>query len=104
MSEKDFTWPNRIQGHPGHDLIAAYLAVDIQHSPEWTHELLQKIEAVKTGQIPNWERVGNAYCLCLHPTHIDIESDFDETPTHTEKISLDDFAAAVAAWQVFIKQ
>lgn len=104
MNEKTFTWTGRIQDHPGHELIVAYLTVDIQHSLEWTHELLQKIEAVKSGQIPNWERAGNAYYLYLHPTHVDIETDFDEIPADIGKIPLEDFATAVAAWQVFIKQ
>ncbi len=102
MKEKIFTWAGRIQNHPGHDLITAYLTVDIQHSTKWTQELLQKIETVKSGQIAKWERAGNVYHLHIHPTHIEIETDFDDIPTDIGKIPLEEFATAVTAWQIFI--
>ena len=103
MKEKIFTWAGRIQGHPGHDLITAYLTVDIQHSTKWTQELLQKIDAVKSGQITKWERAGNAYHLHIHPAHVEIETDFGDLPADINKISLEEFATAVTAWQAFIK-
>ncbi len=101
MNEAEFTWPSRIQGDPTHDLIIAYLTIDIQHSPKWTEELLQQIERVKSGQIPSWERTGNAYCLYLYPDHVEIEDDYAENSGELLKISFDDFEMAVKCWQGF---
>lgn len=103
MTESDFTWPGRIHGDPAHDLIIAYLTIDIQHSPKWVEELLQQIEWVKSGQISSWERTGNAYCLRIYSDHVEIEDDYAEETGELLKISLDDFEAAVMSWQGFIK-
>lgn len=103
MNEKTFTWAGRIQDHPAHDLIAAYLTVDIQHSAEWAQELAQKTAAVQSGELSHWERNGNAYHLNILPTHVEIETDFDDQPADIDAIPLEDFAAAVTAWQTFIK-
>lgn len=104
MNEPEFTWPGRIQEDPAHDLIIAYLTIDIQHSPKWTEELLRQIKAIKSGQISSWERMGNAYCLNLYPDHVDIEDDYAEESRALLKISLDDFKMAAMAWQKFIKK
>ncbi len=101
MNETEFTWPGRIQGDPAHELIIAYLTIDIQHSPKWTEELLLQIERVKSGQIPSWERTGNAYCLHVYPDHVEIEDDYAEEEGELLKISLDDFEMAVKCWQGF---
>ena len=104
MNAHSFAWPGRLPGSPAHDLIAAYLAIDIQKSPEWIKEVLQKIREVKSGKIPSWERIGNAYCLRLFPDHVEIEEDYAEEPGETARISIDDFEAAGAAWQEFAGQ
>ena len=97
-----FSWPGRIQGDPSHDLIIAYLTIDIQKSPQWAEELLQKITTIKSNQISSWERAGNAYCLHLYPDHVEIEDDYAEESGELVKIPLDDFVAAVKAWQKII--
>ena len=102
MIKNHLTWPGRILNDPAHDLIAAYLTIDIQQSPQWTAELLDKIAAVQSGQISSWERIGNAYCLHLYPDHIEIEEDYDEIPGELVKISIEVFEAAVKSWQVSI--
>ena len=101
MSKDEFTWPGRIPNDPAHDLIIAYLTIDIQHSPKWTEELLQQIKAIKSGKISSWERTGNAYCLRIYPDYVEIEDDYAEEPGGLLKISLDDFEAAVMGWQRF---
>ena len=101
MNKTEFSWPGRIQGDPAHDLIIAYLTIDIQHSPKWTEELLQQIERVKSGQIPSWERTGNAYWLHIYSDHVEIEDDYVEEAGELLKISLDDFEIAVKYWQAF---
>ncbi|MDP1559605.1 MAG: hypothetical protein Q8K59_05780 [Nitrosomonas sp.] len=104
MNQSSFTWPGRIQNDPAHDLIVAYLTIDLQKSSKWTEELLQKIREVKSGLVSSWERTGNAYCLHLYPGHIEIEEDYAEETGGLIKVSLDDFEAAVIAWQAFIKK
>lgn len=99
MNEPEFTWPGRIPNDPAHDLIIAYLTIDIQHSPKWTEELLQQIKAIKSGKISSWERTGNAYCLRIYPDHVEIEDDYAEEVGELLKISLNDFEMAVIAWQ-----
>ena len=104
MNANSFTWPGRIGSDPAHDLIAAYLVIDIQKSPHWAEELLQKIREVKSGRISSWERVGNYYCLRLFPDHVEIEGDYSEEPAKAARVSVDDLEAAASAWRTFIKQ
>lgn len=99
MNVHSFDWPGRLPGNPAHDLIAAYLAIDLQKSPEWIKEVLQKIREVKSGEISSWERIGNAYCLRLFSDHIEIEEDYAEKSGEMARISINDFEAAVIAWQ-----
>jgi uncharacterized protein YacL (UPF0231 family) len=104
MNTNSFNWPGRVHGNPAHDLVAAYLAMDIQKSPEWIKEVLRKTWEVKSGQISFWERIGNAYCLRLFPDHVEIEEDYAEEPGESVRISIDDFEAAAAAWREFVAQ
>jgi hypothetical protein len=100
--ENSFTWSGRILNDPEHDLTAGYLAIDIQQSPQWTAELLEKIAAIQSGQISSWERIGNAYCLRLYPDHVEIEEDYDEVPGELVKIPIAVFETAVKSWQTHI--
>ena len=102
MNEYEFTWPGRLPNDPAHDLIVAYLTIDIQHSPKWTDELLQQIKAIKSGKISSWERTGNAYCLRIYPDHVEIEDDYTEEDGKLLNISFEDFEMAVMAWQAYI--
>lgn len=102
MNEKDFTWPGRIPGDPVHDRILAYLTVDIQKSPVWSAELMQKICEVQSGVVSSWERTGNAYCLHIYPDYVVIEDDYLDEADRIIKAPIATFAAAVAAWQAMI--
>jgi hypothetical protein len=93
-----------MKGDALHDLIAAYLAVDIQKSPAWAKELLQKTGEVKSGEIDSWERFGNAYSLRIFPDRVEIGEDYEEEPAEPVNVPIDDFEAASAAWLKFIKQ
>lgn len=104
MNTNSFNWTGREHGNPAHDLVAAYLAMDIQKSPEWIKEVLQKTREVKSGQIPSWERIGNAYCLRLFPDHVEIEEDYEDESGEPVRISIEDFEAAAAAWRDFVGQ
>lgn len=65
-------------------------------------ELLEKINAVRSRQIPEWERIGNAYCLRLFPDFAEIEEDFAEELGKVEQIPIAVFEAAVQSWQQYI--
>jgi hypothetical protein len=99
MTGNDFSWKGRVYGNPKHDLIAAYLAIDIQKSRYWAEELLQKTREVRSGRIPSWERIGNAYCLRLFPDHVEIEEDYGEETGEPVRIPINDFEVAAAAWR-----
>ena len=101
MTRNVFSWKGRVYGNPAHELIAAYLAIDIQKSGHWAEELLQKTRDVRSGRIPSWERTGNAYCLRLFPDHVEIEEDYGEKPGEAVRIPINDFEEAVAAWRDF---
>lgn len=99
MTQNSFSWPGRCHGDPVHDLINAYLVIDIQNSPKGAEELLEKIRLVKKGELTSWERIGNAYTLTLLPDSIEIEEDYSgETITG----KLDVFEKAVVAWKTHI--
>lgn len=99
MTQNSFNWPGRCQGDPFHDLINAYLVIDVQNSPKGAEELLEKIQMVKMGKLTSWERIGNAYTLTLLPDIIKIEEDYTgETITG----KLDDFEKAVTAWKTYM--
>ena len=97
MTEKPFQWPGRRTNDPAHDMLVAFLVMDIQRNPEWTHELVDRIEQVKTGKLPVWERIGNAYRLELTGKRALIEDLVDEDSPE-QMITLNDFSNAVQAW------
>jgi len=97
MPDKQFQWPGRRPDDPAHDMLVAFLVMDIQHNPEWAHELADQIEQVKSGQLPGWERVGNAYRLEVSGNRALLEDLVDEdSPEQT--VTLDDLCQAVEAW------
>lgn len=104
MRQDNCNWPGRIADDPAHDLIAAYLTLDIQKSPAWVDELVQKINEVQSGRLASWERTGNAYCLSVYPQHVEIEANYAEGAVKTQRIPLTMFAEAVKAWQAMIYQ
>lgn len=102
MNANHFTWAGYQSAESTHRLIIAYLTIDIQRSPEGAMEILEKINAVRSGQIPEWERIGNAYCLRLFSDYVEIEEDFAEEPGRLERIPIAVFEAAAQSWQQHI--
>lgn len=98
MSETPFNWPGRREDDPAHRRVAEFLTIDIQQSPEWTQELIDKIEAIATGKLERWERNGNAFYLELSADGAAIEDVVDET-SPMQTVSLEEFRAAVLAWR-----
>jgi hypothetical protein len=97
MTEKSFQWPGRRTNDPAHNMLTAFLVMDIQRNPEWARELAERIEQVKTGKLPAWERIGNAYRLELTDQGALIEDLVDEDGP-VQRITMEEFSAAVEAW------
>jgi len=97
MAEKPFQWPGRRTDDPAHDMLVAFLVMDIQRNPDWAHQLVDQLEQVKTGKLPVWERLGNAYRLELSGKGALIEDLVDEDSA-VQEITLKDFSKALEAW------
>ena len=97
MSDSEFSWPREGANDRARDLIAAFLTMDIQRSPDWARELLARIADVKTGALPSWERVGNAYRLRLSAEGALIE-DLVDPAGAPQRLPLEELEAAVEAW------
>ena len=97
MAEQSFQWPGRRINDPAHEMLVAFLVMDIQRNPDWAHELADRFEQVKTGKLPVWERLGNAYRLELSGKGALIEDLVDEDSPE-QMITLNDFSNAVQAW------
>jgi hypothetical protein len=101
MVEAPFHWPGQRDKDPAHERVAAFLVMDIQHSPQWAEELVKQVDAVASGTLPKWERIGNAFRLELSVDGAFIEDLVDETsPAHS--VPLDEFRAAVSAWNAHL--
>ena len=97
MAKQSFQWPGRRINDPAHEMLVAFLVMDIQRNPEWAHELADRIEQVKIGKLPVWERIGNAYRLELTGKGALIE-DFVDEDGPAQEITLEEFSKAVEAW------
>jgi hypothetical protein len=97
MAKQSFQWPGRRINDPAHEMLVAFLVMDIQRNPEWARELADRIEQVKTGKLPVWERIGNAYRLELTGKGALIEDLVDEDDP-AQEITLEEFSKAVEAW------
>ena len=97
MADQSFQWPGRRTNDPAHDMLVAFLVMDIQRNPEWAHELADRIGQVMIGKTPVWERIGNAYRLELTGKGALIEDLVDEDSPE-QMIPLKDFGDAVEAW------
>ena len=80
MTENSFQRPGPHTNDPAHEMLVAFLVMDIQRNPEWARELADRIEQVKTGMLPVWERIGNAYRLELTGKGALIDFNYDTEP------------------------
>jgi hypothetical protein len=97
MTGTPFLWPGRRLDDPAHEMLAAFLVMDIQRNPEWAREVAERIAEVKSGTLPEWERIGNAFRLEISSKGVSIEDLVDEdSPVH--EIPLEDFSKALKAW------
>lgn len=97
MTGRPFLWPGRRLDDPAHEMLTAFLVMDIQRNPEWAREVADRIAEVKSGTLPKWERIGNAFRLEISGKGATIEDLVDED-CREQEIPLEDFGKAVKAW------
>jgi hypothetical protein len=97
MADQSFSWPRRGANDAARELIATFLVIDIQRSPDWARDLLAKIADVKAGVLPSWERIGNAYRLYVSAEGGLIEDRIDPANA-PQRFPLEELEAAVTAW------
>ena len=97
MSETAFTWPGHRKNDPAHRRLVEFLIMDIQHSPEWARDLLDKITLIQSGSLQHWERIGNAFCLNLSSEGATIEDLIDQS-NPPETVLIEEFYQAAIAW------
>jgi hypothetical protein len=97
MSETAFNWPGQRENDPAHRRLAEFLVMDIQHSPEWARDLLNKITLIQSGSLQTWERIGNAFCLNLSSDGAIIDDLIDEN-NPPETVLIEEFHQAVITW------
>lgn len=78
-------------------MLAAYLVMDIQRNLEWANELAEKIKAVQSGKITEWERIGNAFRLHLTVSGALIEDLIDEDSS-AQTVNLKEISEAAEVW------
>ena len=78
-------------------MLVAFLVMDIQHNLQWALDLVQRVEAVGSGMIAVWERIGNAYRLELTAEGAWIEDLVDEAAAG-QMIPLSEFSTALQFW------
>jgi hypothetical protein len=79
------------------DLLARYLATDVQESPEVTLMLLELVDQVASGDLESWEGTGNAFTLTLTPEGATIQPELG-ADTEPRRVSLDDLREALEDW------
>jgi len=97
LTEKPFQWPGKLPDDPAHEMLVAFLVMDIQHNTQWARELAQRVEAVGSGMLAVWERIGNAYRLELTAEGAWIEDLVDEAAAG-QMIPLSEFSTALQFW------
>lgn len=83
-------------------MMAGFLESDLQGSVASAQEVLRAIDGVKSGEIPDWERTGNAYTLALTPEGAILWNEMD-IEVEPYKMSLADLRQTVAEWISFLE-
>lgn len=86
---------------PG-EAVAGFLESDLQGSVESAREVLRALDAVESGEIPDWDRTGNAYTLTLTPEEATFWNEMDED-AEPYALSLAEARRAVADWVAFLE-
>jgi hypothetical protein len=81
------------------EVLAGFIDSDLQGSIISTDMVLDRINDVRAGKLPSWERNGNGYVLKILPDRVVIEDIY--APEHFEKlivIELPQLEDAVRKW------
>ena len=84
------------------ELLAQYLASDVQESSEVTLLLLELLDQIDSGELESWDGTGNAFTLTLAPEGATIQPEFG-TDTEPRHVSLADLRDALEDWLSLIE-
>lgn len=76
-----------------------YLEQDIQSSVQHGNEVMQAIEKVKAGELPQWIQTGNALTVILEPDKAILEHEY--VSDMTCELTLDELHSAIKQWLDF---
>lgn len=83
--------------------VSFFLEEDVQESSVWCKKLIQIVDDVKKGKIPQWEGTGNANTLILRPDGARIETELHDPPQVCE-LSLEDLGYILTDWLNHIEE
>ncbi len=86
------------------EYLADFLSGDVQGSISSANEIMHRIDEVKAGKIPHWERSGNAYKILINPDIVVLHFLYAGDDDDEELLSLDDFYAALQGWVEAIRR
>lgn len=103
----EFYWdaagdPRALCKGPG-EMVAGFLESDLQGSIASAHEVLRALDGVESGEVPEWERTGNAYTLALSPIGATLWNEMDED-AEPYALALTDLRQVVADWVSFLDE
>lgn len=85
------------------ETVAGFLESDLQGSVESAHEVLRALDAVESGEIPDWDRTGNAYTLTLTPEGATFWNEMDED-AKPYALSLAETRRVMGDWVAFLEE
>jgi hypothetical protein len=106
MKKLRFTWDRRGRliavGQPPQDVLADYLANELQEDRNACRRVLDTVRRVKAGHCENWEREGDSWSLRLTGDIAEFTSEH-AVPGRRLKLPLQELEEAVASWLQFIE-
>jgi uncharacterized protein YacL (UPF0231 family) len=106
MHKLRFTWDQQGQvtalAEPPDDILADYLAEEVQANAFTCRRLLDIIRALRQGRHSCWTAEGEAWSVRLNRTRAVIMSEY-AVPGRSRALALDEFEEAVDSWLRFLE-
>jgi hypothetical protein len=83
-------------------VVATFLEEDVQSSLAYARELLERIEDVASGRLPEWSGTGNAHTITIRPAEVTIENEWTDEP-QVAVLSHDALRASLKSWVRCVK-
>jgi uncharacterized protein YacL (UPF0231 family) len=101
-----FTWDQRgyatVLAEPPHDVLAGYLAEELQTNAPVCRRVLDTIQSLRVGRRSSWDTEGQAWSVSLNRVRAAIVSEY-AVPGRSLDLTLEEFEDAVGSWLRFIE-